>query len=175
MQAYTNWLIGKKGQKRGLKGILLGQRALQRHFVATQKQGGYKVMWIEATQLTKIRTYPCVIENKEENFLLAYRTDPGERIEETNREMLDMWVQLITQENVEKDWDVIELDKRKFMREYAGYEDEMDAREIKRFKEESEEERKRRWALLAEERKAADERRAKKELNEANDVGEDRE
>ncbi len=163
MKNYTPFLIGKEGQKRGLKGLFLGQRTLQRHFTATQKNGPYKIMWIEATQLTKIRCYPCVIEDKEHDVLYAYRTDAGERIEETNDEMMELWRSIVSADNIRTEWDVVEQEKRKFMREYVEYQDTMDAREIKKFKEESEAERKHRWELLAAERKAADERRAAKE------------
>lgn len=153
MKNVAQALVGKKDQKKGIKAFFLGQKALQRHFHGRHKRESIGVLWIEASQFSKIRCFPCVIE--EEGRTMVYRTLASFDSDQKNNDMLARWNELMIPETFFEDWDYAEIDQKEFHRLYSDFQKNIIQQEIAELEALDEEER--RQAELAEGEEGSDE------------------
>jgi len=121
-------LVGKKDQKKGIKAFFLGQKALQRHFHGRHKRESIGVLWIEASQFSKIRCFPCVIEEEEKTWV--YRTLSSFDSEQKNNDMLARWNEIMNPETFFEDWDYAEIEQKEFHRLYSDFQKNIIQKEI---------------------------------------------
>ena len=118
MKNVTPPLINQK-MKRNWKSFFVGEAAKQAHYAARHKVDDIYILWIEAVQFGKTNCYPCVLEEKGD--AMVYLSGNHTK----NKEMLKRWNLFVTPQNINREFDVSELDKHEFQKIYRRYQENL--------------------------------------------------
>lgn len=93
MKAHENTaepIVAAKRKRFRLKTLLIGQRTADAYYEATEPETGLYLLWIEGIRGRRLRAYPCILREGD-NEPLVYRSDFTPESEREIKELVARW------------------------------------------------------------------------------------
>ena len=118
MQFVTQSLMNEPKPKGRWLSLLKTATAGDVYYEAQSLDGQTQLLWIEANRMNKNHAFPCLLRQGENWYFYETSRDPDTR--RRQEEMILLWEQVVTPENVRTDYEVKRLSESEFRKRYAA-------------------------------------------------------